>query len=305
MNRIKGISMIVLGSMFWGASGPMIQWLLAEVHMTATFLLAVRLIIAGLILLLFLLISNVAVFAIWKDKNSAIQMLLFSVIGMLGLQLSFTKTIEESNAVLATLMQFVAPILLVIYIAVRNRQLPQRSQVIGIIGTFFGMFLLLTNGSLSSLLVSEKALFWGTILAFTYAFYTIYPARLMKKWGVLIVVSWGILLSGVEIAIISRVWQSNEWSLLADGTTIVMLIFLILFGTAAYVLFLSSLKYLSPVETSVLSSVEPLTATIISMIWLSLSMFGWQYVGLVFMVIFVAYMSVAESKKIKLIKIPD
>jgi len=298
MNRLKGIGMIVLGSMFWGATGPLMEWLLDETGMTAMFMLSVRLVIAGLLLLLFLQFSGTNIWALWKERSSAVQILLFSLIGMLGLQLSFTKTIAESNAVLATLLQFVAPILIILYVSIKGRMWPQRAQVIGIVGTLTGLYLLLTNGSFSSLLMSEKALLWGAVLAFTYAFYTLYPARLMKKWGVLTVVSWGIFLSGVEVTLISRIWQSDEWLMLADGTVIAVFVFLILFGSAAYILFLASLNYLSPVETSVLSSVEPLTATIVSMIWLGFSMLAWQYVGMVCMLLFVVYLSVAGAKKV-------
>lgn len=299
MNRVKGILMIVLGSMFWGATGPLMEWLLAETDMSAMFMLSVRLVIAGTLLLLFLQFSGTNMLELWNDRSSAVQMIVFSTVGMLGLQLSFTKTIEESNAVLATLLQFVAPIFIIIYVSVKGKTWPQRAQVIGMLGTLTGLYLLLTNGSLSTLLISEKALMWGTVLAFTYAFYTLYPARLMKKWGVLTVVAWGILLSGIEVGLLSKVWQSDEWVLLKDGTIIAVLVFLVLFGSAAYILFLASLKYLSPVETSVLSSVEPLTATIISMIWLGLSMLKWQYVGMACMLVFVVYLSVAGAKKVK------
>ena len=299
MNRVKGILMIVLGSMFWGATGPLMEWLLAETDMSAMFMLSVRLVIAGTLLLLFLQFSGTNMLELWNDRSSAVQMIVFSTVGMLGLQLSFTKTIEESNAVLATLLQFVAPIFIIIYVSVKGKTWPQRAQIIGMHGTLTGLYLLLTNGSLSTVLISEKALMWGTVLAFTYAFYTLYPARLMKKWGVLTVVAWGILLSGIEVGLLSKVWQSDEWVLLKDGTIIAVLVFLVLFGSAAYILFLASLKYLSPVETSVLSSVEPLTATIISMIWLGLSMLKWQYVGMACMLVFVVYLSVAGAKKVK------
>ena len=297
MNRLKGIFMILLGSMFWGATGPMMEWVLAETEMTANFMLSVRLIIAGSLLLLFLQLTGTNVFALWKEKQSASQMLIFSVIGMLGLQYSFTKTIEESNAVVATLLQFVAPILIIIYLSFKGKQYPQRSQVIGIIGTLFGLFLLLTSGSISSLTVSGGALIWGMVLAFTYAFYTLYPARLMDKWGVLTIVSWGIFLSGVEIALLSKIWNSNQWYLLKDTSIILVLVGMIIFGSAAYILFLASLRYISPVETSVLSSFEPVTATVISMIWLGLTMDIWQYVGMVLMLLFIIYLSVAGAKK--------
>ncbi len=95
----------------------------------------------------------------------------------------FLGAIDASNSVVATLFQFSAPIIVVSYISLKMKELPPRNQVIGIIGTLIGLFLLLTNGTLDSLLVSTKAIIFGIGLGFTYAFYTLYPARLMKEWG--------------------------------------------------------------------------------------------------------------------------
>ncbi|MGM9949922.1 MAG: DMT family transporter, partial [Lysinibacillus sp.] len=297
MNRLKGILMIVTGALFWGATGPMMEWLLHTTSITASFMLSVRLIIAGTLLLLFLQLSGKDVLRIWKLPTWRNQLLIFSIIGMLGLQFTFVKTIEESNAIVATLLQFLAPIFIVIYISALHKKWPPKAQVIGIAGTLVGLFLLLTNGSLQSLMVSNTSLLWGLALGFTYAFYTLYPARLMKEWGVLVVVAWGLLLSGIELGVIGRIWASDEWVLLTDTTVMWMMAGLVILGSAAFVLFLGSLNYISAVETSVLSSVEPLAATVISVIWLGSSMYIWQYVGMLLMLIFVVYLSVAGKGK--------
>lgn len=296
MNRLKGILMIIIGSMFWGATGPMMEWLLSETGLSASFMLAVRLIIAGTVLLLLLHLTGTNVIAIWKQAAWRNQLLLFSVIGMLGVQMTFVKTIEASNAIVATLLQFLAPILIVVYVSVTSKKWPPKAQIIGIAGTLFGLFLLLTNGSFSSLMVNGTALLWGLLLGFAYAFYTLYPARLMQEWGVLVVVAWGLLLSGIEIAIIGQIWSSNEWGYLANPTVIWMMAGLVVLGSSAFVLYLSSMKYITAVETSVLSSFEPLTATIISVIWLSSVMQVWQVIGMILMLIFVAYLSMAGKR---------
>lgn len=298
MNRVKGILMITIGSMFWGATGPMMEWLLSETGLSASFMLAVRLIIAGTVMLLLLYLTGTNVFAIWKQAAWRNQLLIFSVIGMLGLQMTFVKTIEASNAILATLLQFLAPILIVMYVSVTSKKWPPKAQIVGIAGTLFGLFLLLTNGSFSSLMVNGTALLWGVVLGFTYAFYTLYPARLMQEWGVLVVVAWGLLLSGIEIAVIGRIWSSNEWSYLTNPTVIWMIAGLVVLGSSAFVLYLSSMKYITAVETSVLSSFEPLTATIISVVWLSSVMQVWQVVGMILMLVFVAYLSIAGKRNL-------
>lgn len=117
-------------------------------------------------------------------------------------------------------------------------------QVLGIIGTLVGLFLLLTNASIDGFLISPKALLWGLAVGLTFAFYTLYPARLMKEWDVLLVVGWGMLVGGVVLGIASRIWQANQWVVLLDIQIVMLIIVLIFFGTVAFILFLSSMKYI-------------------------------------------------------------
>ena len=53
------------------------------------------------------------------------------------------------------------------------------------------------------------------------------------------------------------------------------------------------MKYISAVETSILSSVEPLTAMLISVILFGQILGAWQYVGVIVMLVFVTWLSVA------------
>lgn len=297
MERLKGIAMIIIGSMFWGATGPMMEWLLQKTTMTAEFMLAVRLTIAGILILGIVAMQKKSVFSIWKNRNHSVQLLIFSLIGMVGLQFTFVKSIEVSNAIIATLLQFLAPIFIVIYTSVIGKVLPPRSQLIGIFGTLVGLFLLLTNGSVSGLLVSNEALVWGLLLGFTYAFYTLYPARLMAEVGVIIIIGWGMIIGGLIFSVTGQLWRTEQWLLLLDPVIVVIIIATGILGSFAYILFLTSLKYISPVETSILSSIEPLTAMAISVVWLGSTMYNWQYVGILLMLVFVAYLSIAGSKK--------
>lgn len=297
MQRLKGVLMIVIGAMLWGATGPLMEWLLSETPLTVPFLLTIRLTVAGILLLLFLQIGlKKKVSTIWKQKIWLKQLFIFSIFGMLGLQYSFVATIDASNAIVATLLQFLAPIFVVLYVSLSMRKFPPRYQVLGIAGTLVGLFLLLTNALFDTLLVSTKALIWGVTVGLSFAFYTLYPARLMKEWGVLVVVGWGMFLGGMLLGIGTGVWRSPEWVLLKDGTMIILLTLLILFGTAAFVLFLSSMKYISPVETSVLSSIEPLTAMLISVVMFGATLGMWQVIGIVIMLVCVTWLSVAGDK---------
>ncbi|MGN7478224.1 DMT family transporter [Solibacillus silvestris] len=299
MERLIGIAMIIIGSIFWGATGPMMEWLLQKTTITAEFMLAVRLFIAGIFILSIIAMQKKSVFAIWKNRNWSTQLIIFSIVGMVGLQYTFVKSIEVSNAIIATLLQFLAPIFIVVYTSFLVKAFPPRSQIIGIAGTLIGLFLLLTNGSVSDLLVSTEALVWGLFLGVTYAFYTLYPARLMAEVGVILIIGWGMIVSGSIFAVIGKVWETGQWAVLANPFNVLMIVGISIFGSIAYILFLTSLKYITPVETSILSSFEPLTAMAISVIWLGSTLYKWQYAGIVFMLIFVAYLSIAGNKKSK------
>ncbi|MGR6010435.1 hypothetical protein ACT7CZ_31755, partial [Bacillus cereus] len=72
-------------------------------NMSVPFLLTIRLIVAGVLLLSFSLLAKKDIFAVWKSFPSAMQLILFSIIGVLGLQYAFLGAIDASNSVVATL----------------------------------------------------------------------------------------------------------------------------------------------------------------------------------------------------------
>ncbi|WP_316568931.1 DMT family transporter [Neobacillus sp. YIM B06451] len=292
--RAKGLAMIVIGAMLWGATGPIMEWILSETKITVPFMLTIRMLVAGVILLGTLAFTKKPVFDVWKNRYWAKHLIIYSLFGMLGLQYTFVSAIHASNAVMATLMQFSAPIFIIIFVSVKARKFPPGYQVAGIIGTLTGLFLLLTNGSFNNLLVSKEALIWGLLLGLTFTFYTLHPIRLMNEWGVLIVIGWGMLVAGVVLSVASQIWKTGQWSELADPKILVLMIVLIIFGTAAFVLFLGSLKYITPVENSVLSSIEPLTAMLISVIWLGAMLKGIQLLGAFLMLVFVIRLSLKK-----------
>jgi len=295
--RYKGILLIVLGSILWGATGPMMEWVLNNTSLSVSFFLTVRLITAGICILVFLLLTGKRVFLIWKETSWLKQLVVFAVLGMLGVQYTFVAAIEASNASIATLLQFLGPVYIILFLSWKNKMFPPKYQVIGIIGTLIGLFLLLTNANVNVLLISKEALLWGLAVGVAFSIYTVYPARLMKEWGVLVIVGWGMLIGGVLLAAITQVWKSDEWIHLAAFPLNMIVVIIILIGTTAFILFLSSMKYISAVETSILSSIEPLTAMIISVLWFGQILGAWQYVGVIIMILFVTWLSIAGEIK--------
>ncbi|PIC76247.1 EamA family transporter [Sporosarcina sp. P19] len=305
MLRLKGIIMIIIGSMLWGATGPMMEWILNHSEMSVSMMLILRLSIAGGVLLLLLKAKGIQVGRPMRQKLWLRKMVMFGVIGMLGVQFGFVQTIAHSDAVVATLFQFVAPVYIIILLSIFQKSFPPGSQVIGMVIALFGLILLLTNGSFSSISLDTTAIVWGIIVGFAFTFYTLYPVVLMAEWGVLLVVGWGMFIGGMTLFIINLPMFFMNLGVLLDGPAMGMLLLVIIMGTLAFIMFLQSMNYISPVETSVLSSFEPLTAMIVSVFWLGQAMGVWQLTGAAIMLVGVVWLSIGGNRKKNSAPFPD
>ena len=195
--------MIIFGAMLWGATGPMMEWILDTGTMSVSFMLIIRLLLAGIAVLLVLKMKGVHIMRPLLNKVWLRQMCIFGVIGMLGVQFTFAGSIHTSNAVIATLFQFLAPIYIILFVSIRHKAKPPIAQVVGMAVTLAGLYLLLTNGSISGFALTKEALFFGLALGFAFAFYTLYPVRLMNEWGVLLSVGWGMLIGGLALLLMN------------------------------------------------------------------------------------------------------
>lgn len=267
--RMQGFAMVLIGASFWGLSGTVAQKLFQEYEFSTGWLVAVRLLIAGALLLLMGAMRGKQdqIRGVWKNGKDRLQLIIFGILGMLAVQYTFFAAIEAGNAATATLLQYLAPFLIAVYLAFQLRKVPSVREFVAIALALIGTFLLVTNGKLDTLSVPGDAAAWGLLSALALAFYTLYPVRLLKKWGSEVVVGWGMIVGGVGISLINQPWriEGQIWSL----TSILLVAFVILFGTLfAFYLYMESMRFITPTETSLLACIEPLVAVIASVVWL-------------------------------------
>ncbi|MED1596977.1 MULTISPECIES: DMT family transporter [Bacillus] len=290
-NRRLGLIMIITGATLWGVSGPMIQWLFQHTKVSSIDFLVIRLLLAGVFILCFLLTKKQNIFRIWQHPRHLLQLIIFSILGMLGAQYAFIETVHISNAVTATLFQFLGPVLITIYVAVQHKKLPSIMQVLAIVSALTGTYFIITNGSAQNIVLSKEAILFGVLTAIGFAFYTLHPASLIKQWGTTLIIGWGMLIGGLALFICNRSFEWKQLSQTFTLQTFSMLILIIVSGTLSFLLYIGSLKYLSATETSILSSIEPLVAAIVSITWLKESFGAYQLLGGVCIVIAVIFLT--------------
>lgn len=306
MSRYKGILMVLTGSILWGLSGTVAQFLFEHRGFEPGWLVTIRLIVSGLLLLGLAAIQNSReqIWKVWKEKRDRSQLIVFGILGMLCVQYTYFVAIEEGNAATATLLQYLGPLFITIYVALKLLKLPTVIEMFAVGLALIGVFFLVTNGSFEGLTISQAALWWGLASAVALAFYTLYPGRLLKRWDSTIVVGWGMLIGGIGLSPIYPPWeiQGPEWSL----TTLLWLAFVIIFGTLIpFYLYLESLRYIKPTETSLLASAEPLAAALAAIIWLQVPFGLFQILGGVCIIATVALLSFNQSDRTKLTKVKN
>ena len=294
--RIVGIIFVLMGASFWGIGGTAANYLFETADISVNWFVSTRLVISGILLLgiQLLLTGRKTVFTIWKNPQKRLSLIIFSFLGMLLVQYSYMASIAEGNAAVATLLQYLAPIYIIIWVIFRGHQRLHVSDVIAILLTIIGTLLLLTNGSFKGLSVPGIAIVWGIISGLSLAFYTLYARNLLRFYSSVTVVGWAMIIAGVCMNIVHPIWrvETQDWS----AATIGVLGFSIIFGTTlAFWMFIKSLEYLEAKETTLLGTVEPLTAVVSSIIWLSIPFGLWQVIGMALILILVVYLSLVKK----------
>lgn len=261
---LKGIFLIVGAATAWGMGGVAGQYL-HEYHQTdMVWLVMSRQILAGLLFLLYAgAVQKQNIFSVLRQMPQDI--IAFSFCGILGAQLGFYYTIGLCNAATATVMQYMAPVYVMLWMSYKHRRWPEGRELLGIVGAVVGVFLIATHGSLDSLAISPLALLIGLTSAVSYAYYSIKPVEMLKHYSSALIIGWGQLISGLALILWRNPFTpSGNWDMHAYWA----FGYLLLGATIlSYALYLQGLKIVGPTKASLISCAEPL-ASIISVVFL-------------------------------------
>lgn len=277
MNKKKGIILAVAAGVFWGVMGVVAQYLFSQKGVTALWLVPYRMVIAGVILLVYLKIKKMNIFEVWKTKDDRRLLLVYSVLGMLMVQLSFFMAVQYSNAATATVLQYLNPVMMMVYFAVSRKILPRKNESVMLVMALVGVILVATKGDVYTLALSPMALLWGTGCAFFTCIYSALPMRLLKKYDPKIICGWGMLAGGVVMLAVVRPWTMG---VKLDRQIVMSVSFLIVFGTIVpFCCSLLSIPLIGPIKTNLISSVEPVVAAVLTFFLLGTKFSGAELMG--------------------------
>ena len=264
---VKGALMSVFGGIFWALSGNFGQYLFTQRGFDSEWLTTVRLLSAGVIMLAICAIKDgksfLNILKSWRDIR---DLIIYGIIGMAGVQLTFFAAIEFSNAPTGTLLQYSGSSFIIIYVALKMRKLPAVNEILAVLLAMAGIFLLSTHGHINALAISEKALAWGLTSALLMAFYSIFPKRMLDKWGTLATNGWGMLIGGIAMAFKRSPMDLGGGTL--DINALLAVAGVVVLGTVlSFFCYLEGVRIIGSDKAVLYACVEPLTSAIIVMVW--------------------------------------
>ncbi|WP_292008958.1 EamA family transporter [Chryseobacterium sp.] len=273
---LKGFFLAILAALLWGVSGTFGQFLFQQRGVNIEWLITIRMLISGVCLLFFAgFVEKSDVFSVWKNKKDALQLAVFSITGMLAVQYTYFAAIKHSNAATATVLQYSGPVVIAVYLACKNKKLPVLIEFVAIVLAVLGTFLLVTHGNINSLSISPIALMFGLASAVALAIYTLQPIRLLSRYPSSVIIGWGMMCGGVAFSFVKAPWDiEGSW----DMQTYWYTAFIVLFGTlVAFYAYLTAVQIIGGQKSSLLASMEPLSATVLAVLWLNVpfSMIDW------------------------------
>ncbi len=274
-----GTVITLTGAGLWGLNAVVSKYLMAR-GLDTMWVVNFRMIMSGIALLVAAAFRDPhGMFDIFKDRSA------FGI-----RQTTYYLSIDHSNAGIASAIQQTAPVYVLIAVIIKEHRLPAKAELLTLPLVILGSFLIATHGDPHALAIDPLALLFGLISALTCALYMVLPAELIRRYGTLETVGWGLFLGGCFIAPFCRLWDfPQNW----DGTLIAGMVFIILPGAAiAFAMYLYGTSIVGPVKGGVYNLFEPVVAVTASAALLRQSFHITELLGIAAILLGIAILTV-------------
>lgn len=291
---VRGIAFAALGGICWGFSGTCAQLLTSGFGVPVAWITCVRLLAGAAIFLTVCLVRERSrLRAVFRDKRSLLRIGAFALFGVLLTQVSYLSSISYTNAGTGTVLERLGLVVIMFIVCVRVRRLPKLREAVGLVLAIGGTFLIATKGNFGVLAIPAEGLFWGFVSAIALACYTLIPGKVLEKWGSFIVTGLAMLLGGTVATVFVQ-----PWTIPVDITPelVGVMAAMVIIGTfLAYLFYLQGITDAGPLRAGLVGCVEPVSATVISAVWLGTAVTPVDIVGMLMILVMVFLVTQREE----------
>ncbi|MBX1886661.1 DMT family transporter [Campylobacter peloridis] len=258
-----GVFFVILGGIFWAISGVLAEYLFKN-HYSAEWVSFYRLLFTGVILII--LGAKKFKLKLLKQKQELSSLLIFSIFGLLITQYGYFKAIFYTDAGTATMIQYNAPLIIMLFMCFKNKILPKKIELFALFLILFALFLLITNGDINALKLDIRGVIWAFFGALGVAFYSLSARLIIAKYGLFLIMGLASLIASFLLFVLLQgnipKYDFSLNSFLAMGG-------IIFIGTiGAFGLYLKGVELIGPLRASMIACIEPVAAAFMSFLFL-------------------------------------
>lgn len=297
MNRytLVGIGLTLLGGILWGFSGTCVQFLQQNRGISAEWLVTVRMFLAGWITIIGAYVQGRGtIFKIFQNKSDCLLLVVYSLMGMALSQYTYFRAIDYAGVGIATVLQFSAPSLIIVYMIIRYKNLPTWRELLSVVLATLGILVIVFHGDFSAgANIDEMMLFWGLCTATAAAIYSAQAVPILRKYGTGPVVGFSMVLGSMGTFLLwNPIDSGGYWDIWTWGAFLGVIILGTVVSFNAY---LEGVRRIGAVRGSILTSIEPISAGVFGWTLLGNEFHGSDYIG--FAMILATVFILASDKK--------
>jgi drug/metabolite transporter (DMT)-like permease len=209
------------------------------------------------------------------------QLFLIGILGVAASNYFYYLAIQRTNVATAIIVQYTAPIWVLLYTVARRLQKPNLQQIAAVGLAVTGIALVIGVFGGGGLRLDAVGLFAALLAAFSFAFYNIGGHDILARRD-----RWVVLLYTTASASLFWLLVNPPWKLVAAHYSAAQWLFLLLFSLlsvlAPFAFYFAGLQHLEPTRAIVVSCLEPVFSIVIAAIALGELMRPLQVVGIVF-----------------------
>ncbi len=209
------------------------------------------------------------------------QLFLIGILGVAASNYFYYLAIQRTSVATAIIVQYTAPIWVLLYTVARRLQKPTLQQVAAVGLAVTGIALVIGVFGGGGLRLDAIGLFAALLAAFSFAFYNIGGHNILARRD-----RWIVLLYTTCSASLFWLLVNPPWKLIAAHYSTAQWLFLLLFSLvsvlAPFAFYFAGLQHLEPTRAIVVSCLEPVFSIVIAAVVLGELMRPLQVVGIVF-----------------------
>src|SRR5215469_2487242 len=233
---------------------------------------------------------------VWLPPKDALQTLLIGVFGVAASNYFYYLAIQRTNVATAIILQYTAPIWVLLYAVFRGIQRATWQRISGVALALTGIALVIGIVR-SGFKLDRIGVIAALLAAFSFTFYNIGGHSILARYD-----RWIVLLYTTGSASLFWMLVNSPWKIASADYSVAQWLFLLFFSLlsvlAAFSFYFAGLQHLEPTRAVVVSCLEPVFSIVLAAILLGEVLRPLQALGIVLVLAAIVVVQMPDQEKV-------